>query len=160
VPVPDGAEDGLNQQIMDALIELVKQFGALGQAVGARFGLSGSDVMALHKIDAPIAMKDLSARLGCDASYITVIADSLEKRGIATREPSQRDRRIKNLMLTEQGKAVRDQIISEVTAQMPWSNALDTNERQCLLNLLHKMAQAMTGTVAGAATGGDRVTSA
>ena len=143
-------DEKLNNQVMDELIELLKHMGNLGQSIGGGFGLSGSDAMALHKIDGPISMKELSLRIGCDASFVTVIADSLEKHGMARREPSQRDRRSKNIVLTEHGIAVRDEITREVTARMPWCNALDTNERQCFLELLRKMS----------VKGGDRVTSA
>lgn len=140
----------LNDEVMNALIELVKHLGALGQAIGAEFGLNGSDALALHKIDGPVSMKELSQRLGCDASFVTVIADSLERHGLAKREPSLRDRRSKNIVLTEHGTAIRDQIIAEVTARMPWCNALDTSERECFLEHLRKMS----------AKGGDRVTPA
>jgi MarR family transcriptional regulator, organic hydroperoxide resistance regulator len=138
----------LNGEIMDALIEILKQMGTVGQAISAGFGLNGSDGMALHKIDEPMSMKELSLRLGCDASFVTAIADSLEKHGLAKREPSQRDRRSKNIVLTDHGKAVREQITAEVTARMPWCNALDTGEREAFLELLRKMS----------AKGGDRVT--
>jgi DNA-binding MarR family transcriptional regulator len=143
-------ENELNEQVMDALVELLKHLGNLGQAIGAEFGLSGSDGMALHKIDGPLPMKELAARLGCDASFITVIADSLEKHGLARREPSQRDRRSKNIVLTEEGETVRDKIIKEVSGRMPWCNALDISERECFLELLRKMHRH--------ARGGDRVT--
>jgi DNA-binding MarR family transcriptional regulator len=138
----------LNGQIMDALIDILKEMGTLGTAISAKYGLNGSDGMALHKIDEPLSMKELSMRLGCDASFVTSIADSLEKHGLARREPSLRDRRSKNLVLTEHGKAIRDQITAEVTARMPWCNALDTSERKTFLELLRKMS----------AKGGDRVT--
>ncbi|HEY1622576.1 MAG TPA: MarR family transcriptional regulator [Streptosporangiaceae bacterium] len=138
-------EEELNTQVMDALIELLKGMGSLGQQIGASHGLSGSDAMALHKFDEPISMKELSQRLGCDASFVTVIADSLERQGIAKREPSQRDRRVKNLVLTERGRAVRDEIIREVTARTPWSNALDISERECFLGLLNKMLGRVEG---------------
>lgn len=151
-PVP--CQD-LNQRVMDALIELIKQLGTLGQSIGHEFGLNGSDALALHKIDGPVSMKELSQRLGCDASFVTVIADSLEKHGLARREPSLLDRRRKNLVLTEHGIAVRDQIISEITARMPWCNALDIDERERFLELLHKMLSHIR-----AAEGGDRVTPA
>jgi len=140
----------LNEQIMDALIELLKHMGNLGQAIGAEFGLTGSDGMALHKLDCPMPMKDLAARMGCDASFITVIVDSLEKHGLARREPSQRDRRSKNIVLTEEGLATRDKITKEVSGRMPWCNALDTSERECFLELLRKMHRHENG--------GDRVT--
>ena len=139
-------DSGLNEQIMDALIELVKHLGNLGQAIGAEFGLHGSTSLALHKIDGPISMKELSLRLGCDASFITVVVDSLEKHGLARREPSLRDRRSKNIVLTEHGVAVRDQLTREITGRMPWCNALDMNEREAFLGLLRKMLHQLTLT--------------
>jgi DNA-binding MarR family transcriptional regulator len=146
-------ESQLNEQVMNSLIELIKTAGTLGQAIGAEFGLNGSEAMALHKIDGPVPMKELASRLGCDASFVTAIADSLERHGLARREPSLRDRRSKIIVLTEHGMAVRDQITSEVTARMPWCNALDVTERQCLLGHMGKML----GRVP---EGGDRVTTA
>ncbi|HEX6451574.1 MAG TPA: MarR family transcriptional regulator [Trebonia sp.] len=147
-------DEELNGRIMDSLIELVKHASTLGQSISGEFGLNGSDVLALIKIDGPLSMKELKHRLACDASFVTVIADSLEKHDLARREPSQHDRRSKNIVLTEHGIAVRDQITREVTARMPWCNALDTSERECFLELLQKM---LSRTSDG---GGDRVTPA
>lgn len=151
---PTVQDDELNGRIMDALIELVKHASTLGQSISGEFGLNGSDVLALIKIDGPLSMKELSHRLGCDASFVTALADSMEKHDLARREPSQRDRRSKNIVLTEHGIAVRDQLTREVTVRMPWCNALDTSERECFLELLQKMlGHAKDG-------GGDRVTPA
>ena len=33
-------------------------------------------------------MKELAQRMGCDASFVTTIADTLEKRGFLRREPA------------------------------------------------------------------------
>ena len=53
-------DDGkLNQEILDVLAELIKQAHDLGQGIAAGFGLTGSDAMALAKLDAPMTMKDL-----------------------------------------------------------------------------------------------------
>ncbi len=155
---PTAQDEELNARVMDALIELVKHLGTLGHSIGAEFGLNGSDALALHKIDSPLSMKELSLRLGCDASFVTAIADSLEKHELARREPSQRDRRSKNIVLTEHGIAVRDQVMSEVTARMPWCNALDMSERECFLGLLQKMLSSLKGQSRDG--GGDRVTPA
>lgn len=129
----------LNEQTMDALIELMKHLGTLGQTIGAEFGLHGSSSLALHKIDGPISMKELSLRLGCDASFVTAIVDQLEKHGLARREPSLRDRRSKNIVLTDHGIAARDQLTREITARMPWCYALDIPEREAFLGILRKM---------------------
>ena len=143
----DIAETELNAQLTGVFIDVLRCLGTVGQQIGARYGLNGSDAMALHKIDHPMTMKELAQNLGCDASFITSIADSLEKRGLARREPSQRDRRSKNLVLTEHGLATRDQVVRETAEQMPWGNALSVDERKSLLGMLRKMVRcARTGT--------------
>jgi MarR family transcriptional regulator, organic hydroperoxide resistance regulator len=86
-----------------------------------------------------MTMKELGQRMSCDPSFVTSVADALEKRGLARREPSQRDRRSKNIVLTAEGVSVRDRICREVAARAPWCTALDAGERQCLLTLMRKM---------------------
>jgi len=143
--VATGADDELNQQILDVLSELIKQAHDLGQGVAAGFGLTGSDAMALLKLDAPLTMKELGLRMGCDPSFITTIADALEKHGLARREPSLTDRRSKNIVLTSEGVAVRERISRELAARAPWCTTLDTGERTCLLTLMRKMIRSRCG---------------
>jgi DNA-binding MarR family transcriptional regulator len=169
--VPDRShEDKLNLEIMDALSELIKRASALGQGIAQLLGLSPSDLVGLHKLEQPLTMKELGQRLHCDPSFVTMIANGLEKRGLARRETSERDRRIKNVVLTPEGAAMRERLEAEFCARAPWAYVLDVGERECLLRTLRKLlagfdsGQAMPGgkalseTVAGetAATGGDR----
>ena len=98
-------DEQLNQQISDTLPELFKHFHDLGQRIATEFGLNGSDAIALLKLDAPMTMKELGQRMGCDPSFVTSIADALEKHGLARREPSLRDRRSKNIVLTPEGES-------------------------------------------------------
>jgi MarR family transcriptional regulator, organic hydroperoxide resistance regulator len=141
----DAGDDELNQQIADTVSELVKHAHDLGQGVAAAFGLAGSDAIALLKLEAPMTMKELGLRMGCDPSFVTSIADALEKRGLARREPSQRDRRSKNLVLTPEGVKVRERIGAELMARAPWCTTLDTSERRCLLGLMRKMLRSRGG---------------
>jgi MarR family transcriptional regulator, organic hydroperoxide resistance regulator len=138
-------DEQLNQQISDTFPELFKLFHELGQRIAIEFGLNGSDAIALVKLDAPLTMKELGQRMGCDPSFITTIADSLEKHGLARREPSLRDRRSKNIVLTPEGEAVRDRLFSELMIRAPWCTALDTGERRCLLGLMRKMLRSRGG---------------
>ena len=132
----------LNRDILDAMTTLIKQAGSAGQAVATGFGLAPHDLLALFKLDGPLAMKELAARMGCDASFITTIADALEKRGFVHREPSQRDRRVKNLVLTCDGITAKEKLMAQLASRMPWCYALDDEERRCLLALLRKMLDA------------------
>ena len=43
----------LNQQISETLPEVIKHAHDLGQSIATEFGLTGSDAMALFKLDAP-----------------------------------------------------------------------------------------------------------
>jgi MarR family transcriptional regulator, organic hydroperoxide resistance regulator len=138
-------DEQLNQQISETFTEIIKYAHELGQSIATEFGLTGSDAMALFKLDAPMTMKELGQRMGCDPSFITTIADALEKHGLARREPSLRDRRSKNIVLTPEGVTVRDRICHELTARAPWCAALDTGERRCLLGLLRKMLRSRGG---------------
>jgi len=137
-PGRPASDDELNQQIADSFTDLIKQAHELGQGIASDFGLTASDAKALYMLRTPLTMKELGARMGCDPSFVTSVADALEKRGLARREPSQRDRRSKNLVLTPEGEKARDLIWSELSARAPWCT-LDTSERQCLLGLIRKM---------------------
>jgi len=134
-----GPDEDLNQQIAEALSGLLKFAHDLAQGVAAEVGLTASDVMALVKLEAPMTMKDLGLKIGCDPSFVTSIADALETHGLARREPSQRDRRSKNIVLTPEGEKVRARLCDELFARAPWSTSLDTSERRCLLGLMRKM---------------------
>jgi DNA-binding MarR family transcriptional regulator len=147
-PVPHAApltDEQLNQQISETFTEIIKHAHDIGQSIATEFGLTGSDAMALFKLEAPMTMKELGLKMGCDPSFVTTIADALEKHGLARREPSLRDRRSKNIVLTPEGVTVRDRVCQELMARAPWCTALDTGERRCLLGLMRKMLKSRGG---------------
>jgi DNA-binding MarR family transcriptional regulator len=129
----------LNRDILDSLTTLVKRAGTIGHSIAAGFGVAPHDLLALFKLDGVLTMKELAQHMGCDASFVTSIADTLERRGFARREPSQRDRRVKNLVLTSEGITAKERMMAQLAAKMPWCRALDDDERRCLLVLLRKM---------------------
>lgn len=128
-----------NRAILDAFGLLAKQLGTAGHTIAASFGVAPSDLVALVKIDGALPMKELAQRMGCDASFVTAVADELERHGLASREPDARDRRIKNLVLTPDGIAAKERLMRELAARMPWCTRLDDAERSCFLHLLRKL---------------------
>src|SRR3984957_8694071 len=138
-------DDQLNKQISDVFTDLIKHAHDLGQKIATENGLTRSDAMALFKLETPMTMKELGQRMGCDPSFVTTIADALEKHGLARREPSLRDRRSKNIVLTPEGEAVRERLFREFLTRAPWCTALDTGERRCLLGLMRKMLRSCGG---------------
>jgi DNA-binding MarR family transcriptional regulator len=138
----EASAPALNRDVLDGLTALIKRAEGVAHSIAAGFGVAPPDLLALIKLDGGLAMKELAQRLGCDASFITAIADNLEKRGFVHREPSQRDRRVKNLVLTPEGVAAKERLLGQLAAKMPWCYGLDDAERQCFLGLLRKMLDA------------------
>jgi DNA-binding MarR family transcriptional regulator len=141
----DVDDDDLNQQITDTMGDLFRHAHDMGQVIAAEFGLTVSDTKALIMLEAPMTMKDLGLRMGCDPSFVTSVADALEKHGLARREPSLRDRRSKNIVLTPEGTTLRDRLCAELSARAPWCTTLDVSERRCLLWLMRKMVNCRSG---------------
>jgi DNA-binding MarR family transcriptional regulator len=141
---PDAAHaeepaQALNRGILDSLTTLIKRAGTIGQSITSGFGIAPHDLLALFKLEDVLTMKELAQHMGCDASFVTAIADTLERHGFARREPSARDRRVKNLVLTPEGITAKERMMAQLAAKMPWCYALDDDERRCLHFLLRKM---------------------
>lgn len=145
--MPDqSGRDQQNREVAEGFFELIGKIIGQGEQLAQRLSIPGSFLKVLHTMDCPIAMKDLGKRMHCDPSFVTLVADMLEKRGLAKREPHPVDRRIKNLVLTDEGLAVKRRVEEEIMARMPWNRALDDTERAQLLALIRKMLRAESGT--------------
>jgi DNA-binding MarR family transcriptional regulator len=134
------AEDQLDLDLVDAMAGLITRVIAEGEQVAKEFAVPPFFMKALHLIDGPLAMKELGQRMHCDPSFVTGIADMLEKRGLAVREPDPADRRVKRLVLTDAGREMKHRIEQGFVARAPWRQALTVDERRTLLSLLRKMA--------------------
>jgi DNA-binding MarR family transcriptional regulator len=139
VQVAGSSADQVDREILDGVAEVFASLVARAEQVSQQFGVPIFFLKALHRLDCPLAMKDLGQRLRCDPSFVTGIADMLEKRGLATRESDPEDRRIKRICLTPAGMELRQQLEKEI---LPWRLTLDSEERTCLLDLLRKIVTA------------------
>src|SRR5262249_47336831 len=139
---PDG--DRLDQDIFDAFGEFIALVIGRAEELSEQFGVPGFCVKALHRLDAPKPFKPLGKLMACDPAFVTMIADTLEERGLARREPNPADRRVKNLVLTDGGRELKAQLERALLSQAPWAYALDVSERESLLALIRKMVDAAT----------------
>jgi DNA-binding MarR family transcriptional regulator len=129
-------------EILDCMAELVAAMITRAEEVAQRHGVPIFFLKVLHRLDCPMAMKDLGQRMRCDPSFVTNIADQLEKRGLATRESDPADRRVKRIVLTPAGLELKERIETEILSGLPWRQALDNDERACLLGLVRKLLPA------------------
>jgi DNA-binding MarR family transcriptional regulator len=136
----------LNQDIFDAMTAFFGQLVKHGEQLAGQLDVPMFCVKALRRLDDSISMKELGRRMACDPSFVTMIADALEQRGLARREPSAADRRIKNLVLTPEGVERKRVVDQALLGQMPWAQALDVSERETLLALTRKMLSALAVT--------------
>lgn len=94
---------------------------------------------ALRILEAPASMKELGARMHCDASFVTAVADMLEERGLARREVDPADRRVKRLSLTAKGAAMRNRVAEQMLSDVPGLRTLDERERATMMRLVQSM---------------------
>jgi DNA-binding MarR family transcriptional regulator len=86
----------------------------------------------------PIAMRELADGLHCDPSNITGIVDRLGDRGLVERGSAPGDRRIKTLMLTEEGTALRMRLLDRLSEPPPGLEVLSVGEQRQLRDLLRR----------------------
>ena len=84
-------------------------------AIGQEFDLAPQQGMALRALHEPRPMGELAKFLACDNSNVTGIVDRLEERGLVDRRPAEHDRRVKLLVLTDEGHRVRREIERRIT---------------------------------------------
>ncbi len=141
-PAPDCSADQQTAEVADCFFELIGRIVGQAEQVAHRLSIPAPFIKVLHTLSCPMAMKELGKRLHCDPSFVTLVADMLEKRGLARREPHPADRRVKNIVLTSEGEALKQRLEAEMTARMPWNRALNESERAQLLALIRKMLSA------------------
>ena len=142
-------EDLLDLEILDAVAGLFARLVTEGEALAKSFGIPVFVIKALHMLDTPLAMKDLGHRMKCDPSFITSIADTLEKHGLAAREADPGDRRVKRLVLTPAGAELKARLEDEVLSHTPWRQCLSREQRANLLALIQTMSPPLSATEAG-----------
>ncbi|MDX6646753.1 MAG: hypothetical protein QOK40_2480 [Miltoncostaeaceae bacterium] len=111
-------------------------------AAGAAEGLTPPHAIALMRLrdDAPPLLGDLARGMHCDASYATALADRLEERGLATRRPSTQDRRAKELVLTDAGRAVQARLRAAFRRPPDALLELSEDELRTLLEIARRVS--------------------
>ena len=106
---------------------------------GGEFDLAPQQMIALRMLGGgPRKMSDLANALFCDNSNVTGIVDRLEERGLVRREPAPGDRRVKLLVLTEEGEWMREQITKRMAEPPPAIASLPEKDQRALRDILKR----------------------
>ncbi|MEM7271972.1 MAG: MarR family transcriptional regulator [Actinomycetota bacterium] len=103
-------------------------------------GMTTTDYWALRSVQGPMPMKDLATCMDVDPSYVTLVADRLEKLGLIERQSHPTDRRVKHLVLTAKGRRYQTSLPEKLWRGANPFAVLADAERQQLIELLQKPA--------------------
>ena len=120
-------------------------------ALAAALREDAADLLAAESLTLPLAdavwvldpalgpqpRKQVAARLSCDPSNVTVLADRLAAMGLLERVEDPGDRRVRALRLSAAGAAVRERIGGALAQAAPLG-ALDDRELALLADLLRR----------------------
>jgi DNA-binding MarR family transcriptional regulator len=110
--------------------------------IARELGLRPASFGALRTLDRPRTMGEIATVLHCDRSNVTGIVDGLEEKGLATRQPSAADRRVKLIALTPEGRRVRARLTRAIAKPPAWVEGLSAADRRALRDLLRRAADA------------------
>jgi DNA-binding MarR family transcriptional regulator len=106
---------------------------------GGEFDLAPQQMIALRMLGSgPRKMSDLAHALFCDNSNVTGIIDRLEERGLVRREAAEGDRRVKLLVLTEDGEWMREQITKRMAEPPAPIASLTKKDQRALRDILKR----------------------
>lgn len=132
--------NGVPDQAIDELfLKLIAKFKAHGRACAEELDLSLLQLIALRHLGEPLPMGRLADVLFSDPSVITSVADGLEARGYVERRVSESDRRVKELVLTPEGRDAKRRVRELMARDNPAFAPLDAAERATFVELLRKM---------------------
>ncbi|MFB9964676.1 MarR family winged helix-turn-helix transcriptional regulator [Sinosporangium siamense] len=135
MPTPPHPHDD-EIETLDRLIIAMLRLRFHLDTTAAGIGLSAPQAHALLRLGEPLRLGEIAGQMHCEPSHITGIADALEQRGLAVRQPDPADRRAKQLIATLEGHELRRKFIAGLLQDMPVLSPLNPADRATLLTLL------------------------
>src|SRR4051812_14798972 len=121
-------------------------------AMAQEFELAPQQMIALRMLGSgPRKMSDLAHALFCDNSNVTGIVDRLEERGLVRREAAEGDRRVKLLVLTDEGEHMRIEITKRMAEPPPPIASLSEKDQRALRDILKRAVEGITDAAAAKA---------
>jgi DNA-binding MarR family transcriptional regulator len=108
-------------------------------AMAQEFELAPQQMIAVRILGGgPRKMSDLAQALFCDNSNVTGIVDRLEERGLVRREAAEGDRRVKLLVLTDEGESLRVEVTKRMAEPPPAIASLSEKDQRALRDILKR----------------------
>jgi DNA-binding MarR family transcriptional regulator len=91
--------------VLNSIRRLVRALRLFSRQTEGRSGISAAQLFLLQQLQGSeaLSLKELAARTMTDTSSACVVAERLERQGLVERGRSSRDRRVREIRLTQQG---------------------------------------------------------
>jgi MarR family 2-MHQ and catechol resistance regulon transcriptional repressor len=106
------------------------------------YGINTENFMVLELLysKGPHPVQKISDRLSIPSGSITYVVDKLEKKGLVERKPNPEDRRASNVVLTEKGKELFDEIFPKHVETISRNlSFISKDEKEQLIGLLKRI---------------------
>jgi len=98
------ASDPVTEDVVALLARIVDRFVTSYESAAAAQGLTTVQAKVLAALEEPLPMHRIADKLKSERSNVTGIIDRLEARGLVERRPAEHDRRVKNIVATDEGR--------------------------------------------------------
>ncbi len=125
------------EEIVRLVMDLGRNLVSHYDAKLAELHLTLPQAMLLRQLGDALPMNEVAGKLHCDPSNVTGIVDRLESRGLIKRQQVTTDRRVKQLVLTPEGRRLRGRVETILSAA-PGVSDLPAPDQAALLRLLNR----------------------
>lgn len=128
----------LDRDMCRLVHQFAQKLGNNARRVAEELGLTATQVIALRELSEPITARELAGRMVCEPSNVTFVLDRLEQQGLIERRPHPTDRRAKQIVLTQDGRRCRIQVLERMSADSPLA-PLAAAQQESLRELLQAL---------------------
>src|SRR6266700_3555905 len=128
------------QEAWVLLYELIQEDRDALSRIAVDLGIPSAHLNLIRHLSpvAPAPMISLAKALRCDDSNVTGLVDKLEERGLLSRRIHPSDRRVKLVVLTGEGRALRERLLQRLSEPLPFIARLTTKDKRALRDILRR----------------------
>jgi DNA-binding MarR family transcriptional regulator len=139
--------DPVTDEVVTLLARIVDRFVTSYESAANAQGLTTVQAKVLVALDEPLPMHRIADKLKSERSNVTGIIDRLEARGLVERRQDARDRRIKNIAATADGRELARNFQQALGFAAEPLAALEPQDRVRLRDLLTRLVDSSSEQV-------------
>jgi DNA-binding MarR family transcriptional regulator len=132
-------------EITELVFRVAERLRHCFNTAAADLDLPPAQAQALANLGFPAPMRQLADVMACDASNVTGIVDGLERRGLVVRQAAPHDRRVKLVVLTEEGRRRREALRAHNAEAAAQVFDLPPDDQRALRDLLARVVTPQPG---------------